>query len=57
MNYEDPPERLVPGDLIGYRPAPVPGVPGAGGSAGGRLFDLPVSGKGTIAVPPLLWIT
>jgi MYXO-CTERM domain-containing protein len=46
------PERLATGDPLGYRPAPVPGVPG--GSAGGRLFDLPVSGKGTIAAPPLL---
>lgn len=46
------PERLAPGDPLGYRPAPVPGIPG--GSSGGRLFDLPVSGKGTIAAPPLL---
>jgi len=36
-------ERLPPGDLLGYRPAPVPSIPG--GASSDRLFDDPAAGR------------
>jgi hypothetical protein len=40
------------GDPLGYRPAPVPSIPG--GASSSRLFDSPVTGSGPIAGPVLL---